>query len=882
MGRRFSPDMRTSSPTVSVRAAFALGLITAALACAPQAASAASPNDGKAPAAAQAKDRLLLQAEEMVYDRDSNQVEARGKVQIYYQGRALQADKVIYDRARNRVHAQGHAKLTEKDGTVSYADRFELTDDFKEGFVDSIRMDSSDNTHLSGARAERSQGNVMALDRATYTACPACEEDPDKPPFWQVRAKRIIHNKDEQTIYYEDATLEFSGVPIAYLPYFSMADPSVKRKSGVLAPRYTVKSNLGVGLGIPIFWALAPNYDLTVTPTFYSKQGLLLNAEWRHQVMNGAYNVRVSGIFQNDPKVFEPAPNGPGDRTFRGSVQSAGQFMLNDKWRFGWDGTYLTDRWFYTDYQLPAAALSANYFREATSTLYLTGQGDRGFFDLRSYYFQGLSSYDLQSQQPVVAPVWDYNKTIDLPASRTAGIGGELEIDANFTHLTRTLASFQSTNTSSGIRTLDNAFGLYDVCTPSVPSNPRSLYSPANNCLIRGIGGDYTRATASVTWKRQYIDPIGQVWTPFAFARVNGVALTLNQSNSASFGTPPSLANPTSPYSIIQNASQTNFFGGDGNSFYGLLMPGVGVDYRYPFAMETSWGTHVFEPIAQIIVRPNESTTSSLVNEDSQSLVFDDTNMFMWNKFSGYDRLEGGTRANYGGQYTMTFRNGGYTNLMLGQSFQLAGLNSYATPDVANIGLSSGLNTKRSDFVSRFAIAPNSAFSFIAKGRFDPDNLHMRRFDMTGSGTLGPVVASLQYASYQAQPDIGYYKRREGVSTSLKYKLDQNYFLSSSVIFDLSRHLYNSTPDIGGHAGILSLAGLGLGLGYTDDCTTFSVNYASVYTEKAGTTAGIVTAPVRNQTLMFQLQLRTLGDTRFQSSLGDIKVQDGLGGLSGH
>jgi len=43
-----------------------------------------------------------------------------------------------------------------------------------------------------------------------------------------------------------------------------------------------------------------------------------------------------------------------------------------------------------------------------------------------------------------------------------------------------------------------------------------------------------------------------------------------------------------------------------------------------------------------------------------------------------------------------------------------------------------------------------------------------------------------------------------------------------------------------------------------------------------------VTGPVRNQTLMFQLQLRTLGDTRFQSSLADIKVQDGLGGLSGH
>jgi LPS-assembly protein len=794
----------------------------------------------------------------MVYDRNSNKIEARGKVQIYYQGRALQADKVVYDRTRNRVHAQGNAKLTEKDGTVSYADRFELTDDFKEGFVDSIRTDSTENTHMTGARAERSQGNVMVLERATYTACPACEDDPDKPPFWQVRAKRIIHNKDEQTVYYEDATLEFSGVPVAYVPFLSMADPSVKRKSGVLAPRYSVTSNLGVGIGIPIFWALAPNYDLTVTPNFYSKQGLLMNAEWRHQIMNGAYNVRVSGIFQNDPSVFLPAPNGPGSNKFRSMATSAGQFLLNDHWKIGWDGTYLSDKWYMKDYHLPVVALSANYFAEATSTLYLTGQGERSFFDLRSYYFQTLSSYDLQKQQPEVAPVFDYNKTIDLAPARTAGIGGELEIDANFANITRQLASYQST----GARTLDSAYNLYDVCVP----NAAGLYSRAN-CMVRGIGGDYTRATASATWKRQYIDPIGQVWTPFVFARLNGVALNLNQTNSATFST-------AAGTSTIQNASQTNFFGQDATSFSGQATPGMGVDYRYPFMLSTDWATHVFEPIAQMIVRPNESTSASLVNEDSQSLVFDDTNMFMWNKFSGYDRLEGGTRLNYGGQYTMTFRNGGYTNLMVGQSFQLAGRNSYGTPDMANIGLSSGLDTRKSDIVSRFAIAPNSTFSFIAKGRFDPDTFTMRRFDMMANATFGPVTGSVQYARYEAQPLIGYDNRREGLSTSVRYKITPNYFVSGNAIFDLSRSQYNYL--VGGHAGLFSLAGLGLAAGYTDDCTTLSVNYTSVYQERSGV------GPVRNQTILVQLQLRTLGETRWQSDLGYTKVQDGLGGLSGH
>ena len=860
MGRRMSPRRRRCLTTDSIRGSLLLCLFGLILAAVPGPSTAASPDSQGAPAtqAQTPKDRLLLQAQEMVYDRDKNTIEARGQVQIYYQGRVLQADRVVYDQTTKRVHAQGNAKLTERDGTASYSDRFELTDDFKEGFVDSIRTDSSDKTYMTGARAERTQGNVMVLDRATYTACPACEDDPNKPPLWQVRAKRIIHNKDEQTIYYEDATLELLGMPIIYLPYFSMADPSQKRKSGFLLPSYSVTERLGAGIKTPFFWAIAPNYDLTLSPTYYSTQGVLLDAEWRHRLVNGAYNVRVSGIFQNDPSVFLAAPSGPGSKSFRGMAASAGQFLLNDKWKAGWDGTYLSDKWYLKDYHLPVASLSSNYFAESTSTLYLTGQGERSFFDLRSYYFQTLSSYDLQKQQPVVAPVFDYNKTVNLSPARTAGIGGELEIDANFANIARELASYQST----GARTLDKAYTLYDVCVP----NAAGLYSRAN-CLVRGIGGDYTRATASATWKRQYIDPIGQVWTPFVFARLNGVALNLNQTNSATFTSPAGS-------SIIQNASQANFFGQDATSFSGQLTPGMGVDYRYPFMLSTDWATHVFEPIAQMIVRPNESTGASLVNEDSQSLVFDDTNMFMWNKFSGYDRLEGGTRLNYGGQYTMTFRNGGYTNLMVGQSFQLAGRNSYGTPDMANIGLSSGLDTRRSDLVSRFAIAPNSTFSFIAKGRFDPDTFNLRRFDMMANATFGPVTASMQYARYEAQPLIGYDKRREGVSSSLQYKITPNYFVSGNAIFDLSRSQYNLL--VGGHAGLFSLAGLGLGAGYTDDCTTLSVNYTSVYQEKTGV------GPVRNQTVLVQLQLRTLGETRWQSDVGYTKVQDGLGGLSGH
>ena len=84
-------------------------------------------------------------------------------------------------------------------------------------------------------------------------------------------------------------------------------------------------------------------------------------------------------------------------------------------------------------------------------------------------------------------------------------------------------------------------------------------------------------------------------------------------------------------------------------------MPTAGVEYRYPFINVQSWGTQTIEPIAQVIVRPNETKIGELPNEDSQSFIFDASNLFRVNKFAGWDRVEGGGRLNVGVQYTAQF-----------------------------------------------------------------------------------------------------------------------------------------------------------------------------------------------------------------------------------
>jgi len=810
--------------------------------------------------------RMVVEAKELVYDQDKNIVTAKGDVQIYYKGRILQADRVSYNRTTGRVYAEGHAQLTEKDGTVAFAERFDLTDDFKAGFIDSLQVEGQNSTHFSSPRAERA-GDTTIFDLGSYSACDACKDDPSRPRLWNVRAKRIIHDNVEKMIYYEDASLEFLGVPVAYVPFWSSPDPSVKRKSGLLSPQFVYRSQLGGGLGIPLFLALAPDYDLTITPTYFSRQGPFVSAEFRQRFENGGYIIRAEGTHVGDPGAFAAPPLGAQNKRWRGAVYTTGEFAINDFWKFGWDINVLSDRFFLQDYKQYNYLLQNYFFRESSSTVYLTGQGPRSYFDLRGYYFQGLSPNDVQAQQPLVHPLLDYNRAFDIDPAKTFGIGGQLDIDANFISTSADVANYESIQP----RTLDSIYGLYNVC---------QVYSPAQNranssCLLRGIGGDYEHATLSASWKRKFIDPIGSVWTPFVFTRF--VGSYLNYDTQGLFP----IYNGT--YQPIPNGAQSAFLNGSDGHARGQVLPGMGFEWRYPLLARSAIGDIVFEPIAQVIARPNETSIPSLVNIDAQSLVFDDSTLFEWSKFSGYDRFETGLRLNYGGQATLALPTGGFVNAMAGQSRQLAGANAYATPDAANVGIASGLDTRTSDWVGRFAFAPWAPLQFIAKGRFDQDTMKARRIDLVAALKWDPITFDLQYANYSAQTPIGFDHRRQGLSASGRYNLTKNYFVSGSVTFDMSRYLFNGlTPtsigtttftgvNLVGTAPVFSIAALGAGAGYQDECATFFVNYSSIYQPQS-----VTGLPARNQTIMVSLQLRTLGDAKFNYGLGSVPLNDGV------
>ena len=419
------------------------------------------------------------------------------------------------------------------------------------------------------------------------------------PPLWCISAARIIHDQQAATITYQDAQFEFFGVPVLYLPYFQHPDPSVKHRSGFLTPSYANSSTLGFGFEMPYYFALAPNYDFTFHPQYWSKQGVLWQGDWRHRLANGQYTVKVAAIDQGRD---EHGATIAGDAGWRGSLETKGQFSLSSWWRFGWDVTVDSDDSFRRFYQLDPILQT-----DRVNTIYLQGMSDRNYFSAKLYQFGGLLLTDTALRQLLGAS----RSSTTTTSSASPVLGGEL----SFT-------------------------GMPAAMTPQ-----------------RRRHGQQRTRVVEANWRRKMIDPIGQVWTPFANARGD----VYNYADAVD----PGVATPTP----IPNDTALR---GVGRRRRALLLS-VRRAHGRCLARDRADGADHRAPKQGLL-------SCILPDEDAKSLVFDDTLLFDIDKFSGYDRFETGTRANVGLQYTFQANNGLYARAVFGQSYHLAGDNPYTNP----------------------------------------------------------------------------------------------------------------------------------------------------------------------------------------------------------
>ncbi|AZO08965.1 LPS-assembly protein LptD [Mesorhizobium sp. M3A.F.Ca.ET.174.01.1.1] len=750
--------------------------------------------------------QMLLAADTLVYNNDNHTVTAVGGVQIDYGGNKLVAQRVEYNRDTKRLVASGAVELINSDGTKINAEHIDITDDFADGFTNALRVETVEQAYFAAESAERMGGVLTTFHNGVYTACEPCEDKPDKAPTWRVKARKIIWNGQKKTVRFENANFEFFGYPLAYLPAFEIADPSVKHKSGFLIPGITYNTDLGVGVKVPYYFALSPTYDLTVTGTGYTKQGFLGEAEWRQRFNNGEYTLKIAGIHQQDPDTFIDASGhnvnsgAAGDpNKFRGMMGTKGQFAINERWNFGWDVLLQSDKNFSRTYNIDGYSDLVHQ-----SSLYLTGLSDRNYFDVRAMRFsvqENTLSSDPTAragEQPWVLPSLDYAYIPDMSVA-----GGQLSLNVNARAISRDR--------------LDAV--LEDVSDPTSVNN------------VRGIEGQSTRLTAETEWKRTFTTDGGLQLTPLLALR--GDAGYVN-ANSASLEAVNQMAT---------NLGEQD----DMRTSLARYMATLGLEMRWPLLFSMPSSSHILEPMGQVFVRPNEQYVGGLAvpNEDAQSFVFDATTLFERDKFSGYDRMEGGTRANVGFRYSGSYDNGWATNAIFGQSYQLAGQNSFDAPDLVNAGAYSGLQTPSSDYVGLVGFSSPNGVSGSLSGRFDEQSLEVRRAEVKAAYSGLPVSLSAKYAFIQAQPLYGFATDRHEVTLGASTHLAENWRVFGTSTYDIEQNVMVKD---------------GVGFAYNDSCFTYVMTFAQ--------TRDSVTKEL-SQSVGFNLSFRTLGDFGSSTSAVD-------------
>jgi len=242
-----------------------------------------------------------------------------------------------------------------------------------------------------------------------------------------------------------------------------------------------------------------------------------------------------------------------------------------------------------------------------------------------------------------------------------------------------------------------------------------------------GYAGNKTHAQFQAGWQNQYIGGGGFVATPYLGARAD-VAYYDSASSLAGAPEEASLWSAT---------------------------PIAAMDVRFPLSGSDGSTVHLVEPIVQVVYRGSDTSLPGITNDDSQSFVFDDTNLFSYNRFSGADRQETGLRANIGGRYQANFASGSYIELVAGQSFQLAGPNAFAVTDPTLVGVGSGLDVSPSYAVLGVYGSFIEGLDIGGKVQADTAAGVITRAEASARYSSSGYSGAVKYAYIAANPTLG-------------------------------------------------------------------------------------------------------------------------------
>lgn len=236
-------------------------------------------------------DGLTLFAEELIYDRYNNYLDAKNKVLLFNQHYALYADHIIYNHAEKNLYASDNILIKDNNNNMFFASKVKLFNN--QLLIDNLFIRSANqiSTVIASNSTSDLNKNITYLKNVCYSAC---SRDEFENPIWQIRAKEVEIDQKNKMATYNDIYFDVFGFPIIYLPYLYYPIINADAKSGFLLPNYSDGN-----LRIPIYFRVLSNLDFTITPriiinTNISAENIIFEFQFRHLLKFGQYNIETS------------------------------------------------------------------------------------------------------------------------------------------------------------------------------------------------------------------------------------------------------------------------------------------------------------------------------------------------------------------------------------------------------------------------------------------------------------------------------------------------------------------------------------------------------------------------------------------------------------
>lgn len=370
---------------------------------------------------------------------------------LFQRGKSLLVGDVVIDRENLRVTAKraefqrdpntGKINVVDfydnvvlrEQGSVVLADRATLYNQDKTGVINNAwyRLAMSGNYTLPqdkkaiarfeglnawghAEKIEKIDDNIWRLKQADITTCSPLKRS------WHIKSSRTTINKKSGRAAVNNAVFYAGDIPFFYTPYYNFPIDD-RRETGFLFPSFGSSERSGFVLSAPFYWNLAPNYDVTLTPTLYTDRGVGLEANFRYLLANGSGNLDITGLpsdseFPKMQREFAEKYTGNPRRTRRlnglDDDRVFAHFDDKHQWSQHWstqiDLNYVSDDYYFQDFD------SGLY--EGTKT-----QLNRvGRIDYQANYWQAHALLqDFETLHPI------NQSTINEPYQQLPQLGGE-------------------------------------------------------------------------------------------------------------------------------------------------------------------------------------------------------------------------------------------------------------------------------------------------------------------------------------------------------------------------------------------------------------------------------------------------------------------------